>query len=413
MTGAVTVWSSESSDVRVGTLHAHRRRGSESATFTYDASYLARPDAYGLDPQLTLSVAPHHTAAGRRLFGAMADGAPDRWGRTLLLRREASLARAEGRAARSIGEIDFLLGVRDDVRQGALRYERADGTFAAAASEGVPALTDLPALLALADLAERESATLPDLERLIHAGGSLGGARPKAHVVQPDGQLAIAKFPSADRDTWDVMAWERVALVLAADAGIVVPPSRHVTLAGRSVLLVTRFDRVGGALTGSRIGYVSAMTMLEAGDGDEASYVDIAAVIEEHSDRTTADLEQLWRRALFNVAIGNTDDHLRNHGFLRVPDRDAWRLAPAFDMNPVPALGGHHHATSIDGSDAPATAASVLAVAGDFRLADAEVERIAQEVFGAVTRWRSVAAGVGLGTRAVESMAPAFVALDS
>jgi len=416
VTQPVQVWDGEAEAVHVGTLYAHRRRGTESASFTYDPPYLARPGATMWGPDLPLSAAPHHTPAGRKLFGAMADGAPDRWGRTLLTRQEARRAREEGRQARLLGEVDFLLGVRDDLRQGSLRYRLDDGPFLATEADGVPLLTDLPALLELAQQAERDAVTLPDLNRLVNAGGSLGGARPKAHVVTREGRLAIAKFPSADRDTWDVMAWERVALVLAADAGIHVPRSSLISVAGRAVLVVERFDRRpsgadagdGGAESWRRVGYASAMTMLEANDGASASYVDIAAVIEEVSDRASEDLEQLWRRLLFSVAIGNTDDHLRNHGFLRQAGLDAWRLSPAFDVNPDPTLGPKHHATSIDGSDAPATIARAMAVARDFRLRDAEAERIAADVLGAVACWREVAHDVGLAPSAIEAMAPAF-----
>jgi serine/threonine-protein kinase HipA len=408
MSEPVTVWTSEGADVRVGTLYPHRRRGTESATFSYDAAYLAQPDAYAIDPQLSLSATPHQTAASRALFGAMLDGAPDRWGRTLLLRREASAARHEGCTPRALSEVDFLLGVRDDLRQGALRYSAASGEFVADEEHGVPALTELPALLDLADRAERDTATLPDLQRLVHAGGSLGGARPKAHVTAQDGTLALAKFPSAERDTWDVMAWEFVTLHLADAAGIAVPRSELLTLADRRVLVVQRFDRRYGSTGASRIGYASAMTMLEASDGDGASYLDIAAVIEERSDRASRDLEQLWRRMLFSVLVGNTDDHLRNHGFLHVPGRDAWRLSPAFDMNPHPIAGPKHHATSIDGTGGPATVAAVQSVAQSFRLSDAEASGITATVMDSVAGWKTRARSAGLSSRAIEAMAPAF-----
>ncbi len=412
MTAPVTVWTSEGADVRVGALYPHRRRGTESATFSYEAAYLARPDAYAIDPQLSLSASPHHTPSSRALFGAMSDSAPDRWGRTLLLRREARAALNEGRAAREFGELDFLLGVRDDLRQGSLRYSDEDGRFLAVEPGGVPVLTDLPSLLALADRAERDSASLPDLQRLVHAGGSLGGARPKAHVVARDGTLAIAKFPSADRDTWDVMAWEYVVLQLARASGVAVPPCELLTLAERRVLVVNRFDRRHGTGGDGRIGYASAMTMLEASDGAGASYLDIAAVIEERSDRATDDLEQLWRRMLFSVLVGNTDDHLRNHGFLHVAGRDAWRLSPAFDMNPDPKQGPKYHATSIDGSDAPATVDGARAVAGNFRLSPQAADAVIGAVVGAVSQWREGARSVGISRGAIEAMAPAFEALN-
>src|SRR5659263_406871 len=220
-------------DVLAGTLYSHRRRASESATFAYASDYLGTPGAYALDPELPMRTGSHQTRVDATLFGALTDCAPDRWGRTLISRREAAAAREEGRAARSLGEIDFLLGVRDDLRQGALRFRRADGPFLADDDTGVPALTDLPELLSLAARAENDTATLPDLRRLVRAGSSLGGARPKVHVLDTNGRVAIAKFPSANQDTWNVMAWEKVALDLAAKAGIDVPVSRLLQLAGR------------------------------------------------------------------------------------------------------------------------------------------------------------------------------------
>lgn len=413
MSDAVEVWSSEGDDARVGTLYSSRRRGVDSATFAYADTWLGSPHGYAIDPQLSLSAAPHHTAVSQGIFGALSDGAPDRWGRTLLLRQEARAARTEGRSPRSLGELDFLLGVRDDLRQGALRYRQDGGAFLATDADGVPLLTDLPSLLDIAARAERDAADLPDLNRLVHAGGSLGGARPKAHVRAPDGSLAIAKFPSADRDTWDVMTWEHVLLVLARRAGIDVPRSQLLDVADRRVLTVSRFDRRTIDGVDTRIGYASAMTMLEASDGDVASYLDIAAVIEERSDRPSLDLEQLWRRALFSTLVGNVDDHLRNHGFLHQRGRDVWRLSPAFDMNPDPTPGPKHHATSLDGTDEPASVGRVLAVARDFRLPDDEASRIADEVVAAVRPWRLVATEAGLSRAQADAMAPAFDALDS
>lgn len=268
MISPIAVWISERDDARVGTLYPHRKRGSESATFTYHPDYVARPGAYGVDPVLPLSNAPHHTAQGHALFGAFTDCAPDRWGRTLILRAESRSAREESRTARALSELDFLVGVRDDLRQGALRFADAAGNFLASDATGVPALTDLPSLLALADHAERDTASLPDLQRLVHASGSLGGARPKAHATLPGGALAIAKFPSIERDTWDVMAWERVLTSLAADAGIAVPPSQLVRLTDRSVFVTERFDQrvttrgtervgQGPGKVGSRVGAVA------------------------------------------------------------------------------------------------------------------------------------------------------------
>ena len=414
----VEVWAViDAQDVAAGTLHAHRRRGSESATFAYAPQYLSNSAAYALDPALPLSSGSYQTPAGKPMFGAFRDCAPDRWGRTLVDRREAALAREQGRTARSLGEIDYLLGVRDDLRQGALRFRDPAKPghdddirpFLAVATMGVSALTDLPVLLDLADRADRNTAGLPDLQRLIRIGSSLGGARPKAHVIDANGRVAIAKFPSPSQDTWNVMRWEKVALDLAKDAGIDVPPSRVLNLAGRSVLVVDRFDRTAAR---DRVGYVSAMTMLEASDGDERSYLEIAEVLETASNRSTADLHQLWRRIVFSVLISNTDDHLRNHGFLH-QRADVWRLAPAFDLNPNPAPGTKYLSTAIDTADTEARLDTALAVAADyFRLSDERARSVVREIGAVVGRWRETAAGHGLSSPEITAMAPAFAALD-
>ncbi len=394
-------------DVLAGTLYSHRRRGLESATFTYTSTYLGTPGTYALDPELPLTSGALQTRVGRALFGALTDCAPDRWGRTLLTRREAALARADGRATRTLGEIDYLLGVRDDLRQGALRFRAGADEFLASDDTGVPALTDLPALLDLAARADSDTADLADLQRLIRVGSSLGGARPKAHVLDNNGRIAIAKFPSANHDTWNVMAWEKVALDLAERSGIDVPPSRLLNLAGRNVLVIDRFDRTS---TADRIGYVSAMTMLEASDGDQRSYLEIAEVIENSSARATAELHQLWRRIVLSVLISNTDDHLRNHGFLHERG-DVWRLAPAFDLNPNPAPGPKYLSTAIGDADDSASLSSALSVAEYFRLSEAQARATMREVAAAVSRWRHVAGLHQLPASEIAAMEPAFAAL--
>jgi len=406
----VRVWVRLSGeDIAAGTLYNHRRRGVESTTFVYNGEYLDRPAAYALDPELPLVSGSLHTRVKRALFGALTDCAPDRWGRTLLVRREAALAREEGRAARSLGEIDYLLGVRDDLRQGALRLSLGGGPFLADDQSGVPALTDLPALMNLAQRAETDTADLPDLQRLVRVGSSLGGARPKAHVRDSNGRIAIAKFPSANHDTWNVMAWEKVALDLAARAGIEVPLSQLLKLAGRNVLVVDRFDRTE---SGERIGYVSAMTRLEASDGEQRSYLEIAEVIEQTSAKATEELHQLWRRIVFSILISNTDDHLRNHGFLH-EEGDVWRLAPAFDLNPNPAPGPKYLSTAIDIADDAANLSTALTVAEFFRLSEIEARKTLGEVAGAVAQWRDVARLHGLTGSELTAMESAFAALGT
>ena len=406
MTSEVEVVASlAGTDVLAGRLHSHRRRATESATFYYDQAYLARPDAYALDPALPTVAGALHTPMGLGLFNAFRDSAPDRWGRNLIVRRERQRASSSDETPRTPSEFDFLLGVRDDLRQGAIRFrDPRTGGYLEDDNIGVPAVTDLPELLDVAANVETDTAAASELRRLVRAGSSLGGARPKTHIIAPDGRIAIAKFPATNADTWNVMAWERVALYLAADAGVEVPRSELINIAGRSVLIVDRFDRT---LTGRRIGYVSALTMLEAREGDQRSYLDIAETIEERSPHATNDLHQLWRRIVFYVMISNTDDHLRNHAFLHV-GRGAWRLSPAFDINPDPAPGLKNLSTAINEVETEARVDLLMEVAPYFRLDQDTATEVISDVERAVSQWRTVARHTGLSTREMDSMEPAF-----
>jgi serine/threonine-protein kinase HipA len=391
-------------DVLAGRLWSLRRRGAELATFSYAEEYLARDDAYELDPGLPLSAGQQQTRAGRAMFGALSDCAPDSWGRRLIARAERRRATREGVAERSFGEIDYLLGVRDDLRQGALRLrDPATGTYLADEAAGVPPLVALPKLLSAAERLERDEASEDELRLLLRDGSSLGGARPKAHVLDAEGRVSIAKFPSGARDQWDVMRWEAVALRLARAAGIRVEDWKLHAVDGKAVLIVERFDRAGAL----RIGYASAMTMLEASDGDRASYLDIGDVIERRSSDAREDLHQLWRRIAFSVLISNTDDHLRNHGFLRNSNA-GWTLSPAFDLNPDPGPGPKHLSTAIDFDDTEASVDTLMSVAGYFRLGDEDARDVLGKVSEAVSQWRAAAAETGLDRAAIEQMAPAF-----
>jgi serine/threonine-protein kinase HipA len=391
-------------NILAGQLYPHYRRGSESASFIYDNNYLANSDAYELDPGLPLVSGTLQTPVGRALFGAFTDSSPDRWGRTLIQRTERARAKTAATAPRSMTELDLLLGVRDDLRQGALRFRcDAQEPFLATEESGIPVLADLPLLLDIAARAERDAANYDDLRRLLRAGSSLGGARPKAHVLDSSGRVAIAKFPSESSDTWNVMAWEKVALDLARNAKITVPDSRLIKVGDRNVLVVDRFDRRGE----TRIGYVSAMTMLEANDGDERSYLEIADVIEQRSRAAAAELRQLWRRVAFNILISNTDDHLRNHGFLHERG-ESWTLSPAFDLNPNPDPGTKHLSVQIDFESTHASIDTLMGAAPFFRLGYSDALEILAQVTDAITRWRNVAVSHGLLPRDLDIMEPAF-----
>jgi serine/threonine-protein kinase HipA len=297
----------------VGRLWARMRKDRESAAFEYDRSWLAHRERFSLEPALKLGPGPFHAPPGKPLFGAIGDSAPDRWGRVLMRRAERRRAEYEGRAPRTVREIDYLLMVDDEARQGALRFaERAGGPFVAGHGQmKIPPLIELPRLLSATEHVLNDTDTDEDLRLLLAPGSSLGGARPKASVRDRDGHLAMAKFPNQD-DEVNTVLWEAVALTLAAKAGIPVPAWRLETVGNKPVLLLRRFDRERGM----RIPFLSAMSMLDAKDNEARSYLEFADVLRQHGAAPKADMHALWRRIVFSIMISNTDDHLRNHGFL-------------------------------------------------------------------------------------------------
>lgn len=402
---SVEVFMSQGSrNVLVGYLYGHRRGGNESATFVYADSWLSWNEQSELEPGLPLLAGQQQTPVGQTLFGIFTDSAPDRWGRRLIARNEKRRVEYEGGTARSIGEMDYLLGVRDDVRQGALRFrDPLTGQYLSDTSSGIPHLIELGKLLSASVRLENDAANDADLRLLLHAGSSLGGARPKAHVIDVSGKLAIAKFPSAVLDDWDVMAWEQVLLSLARQSGIHAPRSRVESVQGQNVLIIDRFDRDGEL----RHSYASAMTMLEATDGDQRSYLEIAEVVEVVSTNPADDLEELWRRIAFFILVGNTDDHLRNHGFIRPMGERGWKLSPVFDVNPNP-LSPAQMTTSIDGGDPVADIDVLMDVAEWFRLKRSDACRILGEVERATSQWSSAARRIGLERSQIKFMNPAF-----
>jgi serine/threonine-protein kinase HipA len=386
----------------VGRLWARSRKGRESATFEYDASWLKHPSRFALEPALVLSHGQHHTAAGRRLFGAIGDSAPDRWGRLLIQRDERRKAREANREPRTLNEVDYLVAVGDIARQGALRFSETDGGPFVAASVQIPPLVRLSALLNASLHITADGGSDEDLKLLLAPGSSLGGARPKASVLDKDGALSIAKFPQHG-DLIPTIEWEPVALTLAAKAGIPAPVWRMDQVAGRHVLLLRRFDRANGR----RIPFLSAMSMLDAGDNEPRSYLEIADALRRYGAKPEEDCAQLWRRVVLNILISNSDDHLRNHGFLYEPG--GWRLAPAYDLNPVPVdIKPRILTTTIDEADGTASLDLAYQVAEHFGLRPEKARTIAREVGAAVNNWRATAKALGLSTSDIERMASAF-----
>jgi serine/threonine-protein kinase HipA len=318
---------------------------------------------------------------------------------------ERRRAEQEGRAPRALGESDYLLLVDDEARQGSLRFARRTGGpfLAEPSAQRIPPVIELPRLLAAADHAESETATDEELRLLLAPGSSLGGARPKATVREPDGRLAIAKFPQPN-DEFDVELWEAVALTLAEAAGISVPAWRIERISDKSVLLLNRFDR----RVQQRIPFLSAMSMLGTHDHQRRSYLEIADSLRQYGASPDADIQQLWRRMAFNVLVSNTDDHLRNHSFL-YEEGVGWKLAPAYDLNPVPAeIKPRILSTSISFDSAEASLKLALEVAEEFGLKPGEAKSIARDVGSAVSRWRQTAKQMSIPEKEISKMASAF-----
>src|SRR6202167_238460 len=389
----------------VGRLWARVRKNKEGATFEYTDAWQENPTRFSLEPALKVGPGPFHTTADTPMFGAIGDSAPDRWGRALMRRMERRRAEREERAPRTLHEMDYLLLVNDEARAGALRFAETEGGpfLAHEGAKRIPPLVELPKLLSAAEHVIDETDTDEELQLLFAPGSSLGGARPKASVREKDGHLAIAKFPRKDDETSTVI-WEGVALTLAHKAGIAVPVARVETVAKKPVLLLRRFDRDAKR----RIPFLSAMSMLSAKDNESHSYLEIVDALRQHGASPRADIQALWRRIVFNILISNTDDHLRNHGFL-YHGSGGWRLSPAYDLNPVPVdIRPRILSTAINEDDNTASLALAVEVAGYFELDDGKAHDIAKQVGHAVSKWRDEAARHGMNKAEMGRMASAF-----
>jgi len=389
----------------VGRLWSRSIKGRESASFEYDATWLNSKLRFALEPLLTMDTGIHHSQPGKPLFGAMGDSAPDRWGRALMRRAERKNAERENRTPRTLLEIDYLLLVADSIRQGALRFRGTNSSeFLSNAQPVIPPMVELPKLLSASQRVLEDTDSDDDLRLLLAPGSSLGGARPKAAVIDSDGSLAIAKFPHHS-DEYNIESWSCVALELARKAGIKVPRHRMTTVLDQQVLIVTRFDRNGG----TRIPFLSAMSMIGAGDNEAHSYLELVEAIRQHGAEVREDLRELWRRILFSVLISNVDDHLRNHGFLYDTSEGGWRLSPAYDINPVPVdLKPRILSMMIDDQDNSASFDLVLKVGDYFGLENDQMKIIAGEVAGAVSTWRDEAKRLEISSEEINRMATAF-----
>jgi serine/threonine-protein kinase HipA len=388
-----------------GRLWTRVRKNKEGATFEYDPAWLDNPNRFALEPALAVGPGPFHTGADLPMFGAIGDSAPDRWGRALMRRMERRRAQSEGQTPRTLHEMDYLLLVDDEAREGALRFaEHQGGPFLRQAEvKRIPPLVELPELLSAAEHVVEDTDTEEDLRLLMAPGSSLGGARPKASVRENDGHLAIAKFPRKD-DEVSTVRWEAVALSLAHQAGIPVPSSRVELVGDKPVLLLRRFDRDGAR----RIPFLSAMSMLGARDNQAHSYLELVDALRQHGAAPQEDMHALWRRIVFNILVSNTDDHLRNHGFL-YHGNDGWRLCPAYDLNPVPTdIKPRVLTLAINEEDTTASLATAMEVAGYFDLEEAQAREIAVQVARATSRWRDEAATQRIAKAEIDRMSSAF-----
>lgn len=405
----VTVWLDDGGSLRVaGTLRPSFAGGRSlaSSSFQYDASYLAQPDAFEISPDLRLTSTRHYAPQNTVLFGAFADAAPDQWGRKIIEAGAAARRRKQQGVSVRLGDFDFLTGVSDRTRMGALRFQKpGTGTWMAPDTE-VADVDDLSRILAVARRYEDDEASDEDLEYLLDIATSPGGARPKANVELPNGRLAIVKLPHSKDGRFDVEAWEAVALTLAHRAGIRVPIFHHERAsASKSVLLLERFDR--GA-DGSRHAYLSAASMLSLGCHDDArlTYTDFADVLAEMT-AVPGDLVELFRRIALTVLVNNVDDHWRNHGVVR--GERGWRLSPVFDVNPVPRRGSINSRPICDEDDPrERDIMSLYHSAGAFGLTSARAAQTLNQVADAVGAWRDVAQSFSIPVPEQDAMAPAF-----
>ena len=397
--------------VPIGALHRQQGGAGELFSFEYDRTWLERPEVFAFDPDLALAAGHQYPAADRKSFGIFLDSSPDRWGRVLMQRRENIRARQEKRKPRVLTEWDFLLGVHDETRLGALRFRAApDGPFIDRdAAFAAPPLTSLRELQAASLQFEQhiDDEENPEYEKwltqLFAPGTSLGGARPKASVRDEGGSLCMAKFPSRN-DTRDMGGWELVAHRLAVRAGIVTPQARPLRLAEspHTTFIVKRFDRTE---RGRRLAFISAMTLTQRSDGEEgASYLELVDLLQSRGANTRADCEQLFRRVLFNILIHNTDDHLRNHGFF--VDETGIRLSPAYDMNP--SIDRQELTLAINEVETACDVSIAMDAAKDYGLTTKDADTVLKETQAAVAGWRNEATSLNIPKTEQDLMADAF-----
>ena len=396
----------------MGSLKIELLRGKEVFSFEYHKEWLQSGKAQELDPDLKLFTGPQYLTDEKPNFGLFLDSSPDRWGRVLMKRVEAIKAREEERKPKQLFESDFLLGINDETRMGALRFSLDEG--GEFLNENVemptPPLSTLREL-EQASLRYEEDAFIEDpkakewLRLLMAPGSSLGGARPKANVLDPEGHLLIAKFPSK-KDERDSGAWEFICYRMATDFGIRMAPCRaEIYSRDQHTFLTNRFDRSSK----DRVHFASAMTLLGYKDGhnhtEGGSYLELIELIEQYGADPTVDIRELWKRIVFSVAVSNTDDHLRNHGFLLVP-KEGWKLSPAYDINPMP--DGYGLSLNIDEDDNSLSFDLCMEVCPYFRWKEQEANEEIVRMKKIRKAWSAHAKQMKISRGDIESVRPAF-----
>ena len=398
--------------VLMGTLNINITRGIEIFSFEYDDDWLQSGIAQVLDPDLGLYAGPQYIRDDKANFGLFLDSSPDRWGRLLMRRKEAAEARKENRENKTLYESDYLLGVFDGHRMGALRFKTdPNGEFLNDNRKfATPPWTSIRTLeFASLQLEKEDISEDPEyfkwLSMLLAPGSSLGGARPKASVVDPNGELWIAKFPSLN-DHKNVGAWEIIVNRLAINAGLNVAYAKAKKFYGKyHTFLTKRFDR---NTKGHRIHFASALTMMGYKDGadytDGVSYLELAEFLIQKGARVNEDLEELWRRIVFNICVSNTDDHLRNHGFILTDN--GWILSPAYDINPIETGSGL--SLNITEDDNSLDLELALEIGEYFRLDNKRANKIINQIKNSVQYWREISIEYGIPKTEQDLMSRAF-----
>ena len=405
-------WEGINGPMLMGTLVSTPAKGKEVFSFEYLKEWLKSGYTFMLDPELQLYPGQYFPRDEKPNFGVFLDSCPDRWGRALMDRREAAIARMENRAVKKLLESDYLLGVFDRHRMGGLRFKlNAEGNFLNDDSKmAAPPWTSIRELEDASKKFEEDNVDdkdyLKSINLLLAPGSSLGGARPKASVLDPNGHPWIAKFPSVNDDK-NIGAWEMVVNKLAVNAGLTISQCEAKQFNSKyHTYLTKRFDRND---KGQRIHFASAMTLLGHNDGADhdigVSYLDIVEFIVKNGSNVNADLEELWRRVVFYILVKNTDDHLRNHGFLLTPG--GWRLSPAYDVNPVEYGTGLSLNISVNDNSLDLNLA--LSVASYFRLDEQKANSIIDQIKNSVSNWRSFANDIGISRQEQDRMKNAFV----